>query len=45
MRIRSIMKYFDKIFSILQDSKWHTLDEINENIGVNPFRVQPVKKL
>jgi len=38
----SIMEYFDKILSILKDSKWHKLDEINEDIHVSPFQFEEI---
>jgi len=36
------MKCFDNILSILQDSKWHTLDEINDDIHVSPFQFKEI---
>ena len=37
-----IMKCLDKILVLLQDSKWHKLDEINEDIPVSTLQLKEI---
>ena len=37
-----IMKCLDKILVLLQDSKWHKLDEINEDIPLSTVQLKEI---
>jgi len=36
------MQYIDKLLALLQDSKWHKLDEISKNMPVSAYQLNEI---
>lgn len=36
------MQYIDKLLTLLQDSKWHKLDEISKNMPVSAYQLNEI---
>ncbi|CAG0998734.1 hypothetical protein METP2_03105 [Methanosarcinales archaeon] len=36
------MRYIDKLLTLLQDSKWHKLDEISKNMPVSAYQLNEI---